>query len=188
MYRKLSLVLVTALLALTAACNSSSTSSTGGASAAGGGTVAATATASPGACPTTETKKFAKTEFVADAALAGGAFKRYIYSPAKAGKFRHGAKGKVVALIKAAAAGAFVINRLNAAKVNVENDPTLCKVLIAPLQSLSAAVSGLIGQARNGLGTISASAVDGGNTALADLHNAASAGGSAFTDNTSTSA
>jgi hypothetical protein len=168
---------------LTAACNSNSSSAAGG-----GSTVAATATASPGACPTAETKKFAKTEFVADAALAGGAFKRYIYSPAKAGKFRHGAKGKVVALIKAAAAGAFVINRLNAAKVNVENDPTLCKVLIAPLQSLSAAVSGLIGKAKNGLGTISPSDVDGGNTALADLHNAASSGGSAFTDNTSTSA
>ena len=32
--------------------------------------------------------KFAKTEFVADAALAGGAFKRYIYTPAKDGKLK----------------------------------------------------------------------------------------------------
>ena len=42
-----------------------------------------------------------------DAALAGGAFKRYIYTPATTGKLRKGAHGRFLALIKAAAAGAF---------------------------------------------------------------------------------
>src|ERR1700761_7548820 len=141
MLRKLSVLLVIALLAFTAACHSTS-SDAASAPASGGSGVAVSSSAvatSANGCPTTETKKFAKTEFVADAALAGGAFKRYIYKPAKLGKFKHGAKGKVVALIKAAAAGAFVINRLNAAKVNVENDPALCKVLIGPIKSFSSA-------------------------------------------------
>jgi hypothetical protein len=58
-----------------------------------------------GTCPTSSTVKFAKTKFVADAALAGGAFKRYIYTPAKDGKLKKGASGRVLALVKAAAAG-----------------------------------------------------------------------------------
>jgi hypothetical protein len=183
MIRRLCLVLAVALLVFTAACSSKTSSST---TASGGSTVAATA--SSGTCPTTETKKFAKTLFVTDAALAGGAFKRYIYTPAKEGKFQKGAKGKVTALIKAAAAGAFAINRLAAAKTNVENDPTLCKALIAPIASFSAAVSGLVSKAKSGLGTINPSDVTSGSGALSALHNAASQAGNAFTDNTSTSA
>jgi hypothetical protein len=186
MFRKLAIILAIALLAFTAAC-SSKTSSTNAAAAAGTG-AGVVATSTPNACPTTETKKFAKTLFVADAALAGGAFKRWIYDPAKAGKFKKGAQGKTVALIKAAAAGAFVINRLNAAKTNVQSDPTLCKLLIEPISKFSSAVSSLVGQAKGGTGTIEPSDVDSGNTLLSDLHNAASKGGNAFTDNTNTNA
>jgi len=186
MIRKLSFILVIALLAFTAACSSKSSTTVNSASANGGASVAATST--PGTCPTSETKKFAKSLFVTDAALAGGAFKRYIYTPAKQGKFKKGAKGKVVAIIKAAAAGAFVINRLNAAKVNVESDPALCKVLIAPIAKFSAAISGLIGKAKGGAGTINPSDVDSGNGLLGDLHNAATQGGTAFTDNQNTNA
>ena len=40
-------------------------------------------------------QSFAKTKFVADVAIAGGAFKRYIYTPAKDGKFKKGANGRV---------------------------------------------------------------------------------------------
>jgi hypothetical protein len=108
------------------ACSSSSSSTS--AAAAGTGTAAAVAT---GQCPTSNTVKFAKTKFVADAALAGGAFKRYIYTPAKDGKLKKGASGRVLALVKAAAAGAFVINRLKAAETAAQGNPTLCKVFVA---------------------------------------------------------
>src|SRR5580693_2498750 len=185
MFRKLSVILVTVLLAFTAACSSKS-SSTNAASAGAGPSVVTTA--SPGACPTKNTESFAKTKFVADVALAGGAFKRYIYTPAKAGKFQKGAKGKVLALVKAAAAGAFVINRLDAAKNAAQANPTLCKVLAAPVAKFSAAVSGLVGKAKGGVGTINPADVDSGNSFLSNVHSAASQGGAAFTDNTNTNA
>jgi hypothetical protein len=184
MFRKLSVILVIALLAFTTACSSKS-STTNAASGAG---ASAIATSSPGACPTKNTESFAKTRFVADVALAGGAFKRYIYAPAKAGKFQKGAKGKVVALIKGAAAGAVVINRLDAAKTAAQANPTLCKLLAAPVAKFSAAVSGLVGKAKGGVGTINPADVDSGNSFLSDVHSAASQGGAAFTDNTNTNA
>jgi hypothetical protein len=186
MFRKLSVILVIALLAFTTGCSSKS-STTNAASGAGAG-ASVIATSSPGACPTKNTESFAKTRFVADVALAGGAFKRYIYTPAKSGKFQKGAKGKVVALIKAAAAGAFVINRLDAAKTAAQANPTLCKLLAAPVAKFSAAVSGLVGKAKGGVGTINPADVDSGNSFLSDVHSAASQGGAAFTDNTNTNA
>ena len=91
--RKLSAVFVMALLAFTTACSSSSSSTGASASASATGTAAAVAA---GQCPTSNTVKFAKTKFVADAALAGGAFKRYIYTPAKDGKLKKGASGRVL--------------------------------------------------------------------------------------------
>jgi hypothetical protein len=185
MFRKLSVILVIVLLAFTAACSSKSSSTN---AASGGAGPSVVATASPGACPTKNTESFAKTKFVADVALAGGAFKRYIYTPAKAGKFQKGAKGKVLALVKAAAAGAFVINRLDAAKNAAQANPTLCKVLAAPVAKFSAAVSGLVGKAKGGVGTINPADVDSGNSFLSDVHGAASQGGAAFTDNTNTNA
>jgi hypothetical protein len=181
MIRKLSIILVIALLAFTAACSSSSSTVN---SASGTGNVAASAT--PGTCPTANTKSFAKTKFVADVALAGGAFKRYIYSPAKAGQFNKGANGKTLALVKAAAAGAFTVNRLDAAKNAAEANPTLCKLIVAPVAKFSASVSGLVHQAKSG--SINPSDVTSGNDFLDELHGAASQGGAAFTDNTNTSA
>jgi hypothetical protein len=183
MVRKLAFILVIGLLAFTAACSSSSSSTVNNASGTGNN-VAASAT--PGTCPTENTKSFAKTRFVADVALAGGAFKRYIYSPAKAGKFQKGANGKVLALVKAAAAGAFTINRLDAAKDAAEANPTLCKLIVAPIAKFSASISGLIDKAKGG--SIDPSDVTSGNDFLNDLHGAASQGGAAFTDNTNTSA
>lgn len=181
MIRKLAVLLATALIALTVGCSASSSSS---AVAAGSGT----STAAASSCPTSNTKTFAKTRFVADVALAGGAFKRYIYSPARAGKFKKGTSGKTTALIKAVAAGAFVVNRLNAAKNAAQANPTLCKTLSAPMAKFSAAVAGLMSQAKGGFGSISPSDVNGGDGLLSQLHGAASQGGAAFTDNTNTGA
>jgi hypothetical protein len=179
--RKLSVVFVMALLAFTTACSSSSSSTSAAAS--GTGTAAA---AAAGTCPTGgNTVKFAKTKFVADAALAGGAFKRYIYTPAKDGKLKKGASGRVLALVKAAAAGAFVINRLKAAETAAQGNPTLCKVFVAPAAKFTAALTGLVGKAKSG--GIDPSDVDGASSALTDLHSAASSGGAGFTDNANAS-
>src|SRR3984885_11251720 len=184
MFRKLSIILVTAPLAFTVACSSSSSSTN--AAAANGAAVSVAATATPSACPTKNTESFAKTKFVADVAIAGGAFKRYIYTPAKDGKFKKGANGRVLAFVKAAAAGALTVNRLEAAKTAAEANPTLCKLLAQPIANFSAAVSGLINKAKGG--SIDPSDVDNASSYLSDLHGAASQGGAPFTDNTSTSA
>jgi hypothetical protein len=186
MFRKLSMLLVIALLAFTAACSSTSstTSSVGSnVSATAPGSNVAAASATPSGCPTSNTKSFAKTRFVADIALAGGAFKRWIYTPAKNGKFKHGAHGKVTALIKGAAAGLFVVNRLDAAKNAAEANPTLCKVLVQPLQKFRAQVTGLVGKAKSGTGSINPGDVASGGSYLSDLHSAAAQGGAPFTDN-----
>jgi len=184
MFRKLSIILVTGLLAFTAACSSNSSSTN--AVSATGAAVSVAATSTPAACPTKNTESFAKTKFVADLAIAGGAFKRYIYTPAKDGKFKQGANGRVLAFVKAAAAGALTVNRLEAAKTAAQANPTLCKLLAEPVAKFSAAVSGLIGKAKGG--SIDPSDVDNASSYLSDLHGAASQGGAAFTDNTSTSA
>jgi hypothetical protein len=176
--RKLLVVFVMGLLALTVACSSSSSST----SASGTGTAAA---AAAGSCPTSNTVKFAKTKFVADAALAGGAFKRYIYTPAKDGKLKKGASGRVLALVKAAAAGAFVINRLKAAETAAQGNPTLCKVFVAPAAKFTAALTGLVGKAKSG--GINPSDVDDASSALTDVHDAATSGGAGFTDNANAS-
>src|ERR1700733_79406 len=178
--RKLSVVFVMALLAFTTACSSSSSSTSAAAS--GTGTAAA---AAAGACPTSNTVKFAKTKFVADAALAGGAFKRYIYTPAKDGKLKKGASGRVLALVKAAAAGAFVINRLKAAETAAQGNPTLCKVFVAPAAKFTAALTGLVGKAKSG--GIDPSDVDGASGALNEVHDAATSGGAGFADNANAS-
>lgn len=181
MFRKLSIIFIIALLAFTTACSStSSTINSAGNAAGASGTAAGMATPS---CPTKNTKAFAKTRFVADIALAGGAFKRWIYTPAKDGKFKKGTHGRITALIKAAAAGAFTINRLNAAKNAAEANPTLCKVIVAPIQKFSGAVSGLISKARGGTGSIDPSDVTSGDSLLSNLHSASSQGGAPFTDN-----
>ena len=183
MFRKLSVILVTAPLAFAVACSSSSSSTN--AAAANGAAVGVAASATPAACPTKNTESFAKTKFVADVAIAGGAFKRYIYTPAKDGKFKKGANGRVLAFVKAAAAGALTVNRLEAAKTAAQANPTLCKLLAEPIAKFSAAVSGLVGKAKGG--SIDPSDVDNASSYLTGLHGAASQGGAAFTDNTDTS-
>ncbi|WP_433331518.1 hypothetical protein [Spirillospora sp. CA-294931] len=135
MLRKLIVLLVMLSLVLTSACGSddkkASRSGAGAtASQAGGGT------ASPDVCPSEATKKFAKTRFVADAGLAFGAFHRWIYKPYKEGTFQKGAEGRTKAMVKAAAAGAFTVNRLNAARKMVNADPKLCGALKKPLDGL----------------------------------------------------
>ena len=116
-----------ALLAGATACGSGSSATKDTAA------VAATA-ATPSSSSTVEKQKLSKTRFVANAGLAAGATYQWIVKPWKAGKFKKGAKGRKLALVKAALAGTFAYNRLKAAKRNAEGDPTLSKAL-APLSA-----------------------------------------------------
>lgn len=178
MFRKIAMLIAIAMLAFTAACSSTSSAVN---SVAGNATGAAASAGTSTTCPTSNTEHFAKTRFVANAALAGGAFHRYIYKPAKEGKFKKGAHGRIFALVKAAAAGAFVINRLDAAVNNAKANPTLCKLIIAPVEKFKAAIGGLIGKAKGG--EINPSDVTQPSSLLENLRGAATSGGAGFTDN-----
>jgi predicted transcriptional regulator len=109
-----------------------------------------TGTATPVACPTAQTRKLAKTRFITNAGLAAGAFKRYIYTPYRQGALKNGAKGQKRAVVKATAAGLFVLDQLRRAKANVQADPTLCKALSAPLRNLSSLIKGMVDKLKRG--------------------------------------
>ncbi|MFE5026423.1 hypothetical protein ACFRAO_24665 [Streptomyces sp. NPDC056656] len=88
--------------------------------------------AEPTASSSAEKQKFAKTRFVANAGLAAGATYQWIVKPYRKGKFKKGAHGRKLALVKAGVAGAFAYNRLKAAVKNAKGDPLLAKA-VAPL-------------------------------------------------------
>jgi hypothetical protein len=115
---------------------------------------ATVAVADPTPSPSTsvEKRKFAKTRFVADAALAAGATYQWIVKPYKAGKFKKGAHGRKLALVKAAVAGAFAYNRLKAAVRNAKADPLLSKAL-APLTAGIEELKSLPSKLRKGKST-----------------------------------
>ena len=98
--------------------------------------------------------KFAKTKFVLHTGLALGAFRRYIYKPWKAGKLKKGADGRVAALAKAAAAGAFTAHELGSARDAALSDDTL-RGLGDRLTTLTDNVKGIV----PGLGNGSASSL-----------------------------
>ncbi|MER6733756.1 hypothetical protein [Streptomyces puniciscabiei] len=123
-----------ALLAGSTACGSSEKTSTKDTAA-----VQAAPTATPSPTTSAERQKFAKARFVANAGLAAGATYQWIVKPWKAGKFKKGAQGRKLTLVKAGLAGAFTYNRLKAAVRNAQGDPLLSKAL-APL---NAAIDGL---------------------------------------------
>jgi hypothetical protein len=85
---------------------------------------------------------------VDNAGLAAGATYQWIVKPLKAGKFKKGASGQKFAMVKAAAAGLFAYNRLNAAATNAKGDPTLAKA-VAPLSAGIASLKALPGKLRS---------------------------------------
>ncbi|MFI5755565.1 hypothetical protein [Streptomyces sp. NPDC051569] len=96
-----------------------------------------------------QAQKFAKTRFVTNAGLAAGATYQWIIKPFRAGKFKKGAHGRTLALIKAGLAGAFAYNRLKAAAHNAKGDPLLSKA-VAPLTAGIASLKGLASKLRDG--------------------------------------
>jgi hypothetical protein len=154
MLRKTIVIIPIILLALNGCSSKSKDTAATGAQGTSIGAPAATPTPagspSPGACPTAATKKFAKTRFIANAGLAAGAFKRYIYTPYRDGKFKSSASGHKKAIVKAAAAGLFTLDQLRRAKANIQADPTLCRTLRAPVEKLSVIMSGLVAKLKKG--------------------------------------
>jgi hypothetical protein len=94
------------------------------------------------ACSKVGTKKLAKTRFLLHAGLGIGAFRHFVYTPFKAGKFDKGQKGRVKAMVVAGAAALFTLHQLKTAKGFAEADKTLCK-LVAPIDKLTASLPGL---------------------------------------------
>ncbi|MER6032686.1 MULTISPECIES: hypothetical protein [unclassified Streptomyces] len=112
----------------------------------------AVAAAEPSPSTSAEKQKFAKTRFVANAGLAAGAVYQWIYKPYKAGKFKKGAHGRKLTLVKAGLAGAFAYNRLKAAAQNAKGDPTLSKA-IAPITAGIESLKKLPAKLRKGDGS-----------------------------------
>jgi hypothetical protein len=165
-----SLVALLSVLALAAAgCGSSNSSSSPSASA----PAAAGATTS-----TTSTTKFAKTKFVLHAALAFGAFHRWIYKPAKAGTLRHPFSHPLTAA-KAALAGAFVYHELKLALSNAQASPTLSK-LVAPITALQDKFRTLAASVKSG-GT-SPGDVTGIDSAISSIKEQAASAGQPITE------
>lgn len=114
-----------------AGCGSSSSSSASSAS---------TATTSQ-ASSSTATTRLPTAKFVLHMGLAGGAFHRYIYKPFKAGAFGKPLSHKA-SLAKAALATLFIYHELKLAAQDAKQSKVLAP-LFAPLEALSAKISGL---------------------------------------------
>ena len=147
------------LMAVLVGCGGEDTGTAAGTPAAGASSPgAAGGSASPAACPTENTRSFAKTRFVAD--LGGAAFltKRYIYDPYQAGTFQKGADGRTAAVVKAGLAAAASAKLLSNARENALANPTLCKTVATPMASAIATLSGVTGALASGnlnaLGTL----------------------------------
>ncbi|GLY78561.1 hypothetical protein [Actinoallomurus iriomotensis] len=184
MLRKTFVIIPIILLALAGCSNTKAKETAQGAAPSVGAPAAPgnapTATATPTACPTGKTRKLAKTRFIANAGLAAGAFKRYIYDPYRSGAFKSDAKGHKRAIVKAAAAGLFVLDQLRRAKANVQADPMLCRTLSAPLQNLSNVMKSAVDKLRGG--NADPSAIGAASGALEQTRSTAGSAGAGFKD------
>jgi hypothetical protein len=169
---RITLIAILGVLALAVAgCGSSSSSSSAGASSSG---------ASSAAGSTTSSTQFAKTKFVFHAALAFGAFHRWIYKPAKAGTLRHPFAHPLTAA-KAALAAAFVYHELKLALADAQADPTLSK-LVAPITALQDKFHALAANVKSG-GT-SAGDAGGLDSAISSIKGQAASAGQPITEQT----
>ncbi|MGI8428342.1 MAG: hypothetical protein ACR2OB_03345 [Solirubrobacteraceae bacterium] len=120
-----------------------------GSSTAGGANNAGGAPAGSGQTATsTQQIAFAKTKFIFHAALAFGAFHRYIYKPFRRGGFSPASQHKA-ALAKAGLAALFAYHEAKIALTDAQASPLLSK-LVAPLTALQNQLSGLSGRLKAG--------------------------------------
>ena len=143
------------------------------------GATPATTGADPAACPTSNTKTFAKTKLVLHAGLAFGAFHRYLYKPYKAGSFTTGSKvHRVVVIAKAGGSALFIKREIRLSIEDVKANPTLCRAIAAPLSHLSSTVSDGISKLKGG----DTSGLEAANTEVASIQAMAKGGGLALPD------
>jgi hypothetical protein len=136
--------------------------------------------AQPAACPTKRERHFVKTRFLTNAGLAAGTFRRYIYRPFKEGAFNSGAPKRKRTIVKAAAAALFAGDQLRRARANAQADPTLCKVLIGPIDKLSASMNDLHGKFKGG--QPDPAAIGSTENGIAGFHKDAAGAGAGFQD------
>jgi hypothetical protein len=101
-------------------------------------------------CPQAPSGHFDKAKFALHAGLGFGAFHHFIYQPFKSGQLSSGTPGRVGRLVKAGLATAFTVHELRLAKQNAEDNPTLCRVVAAPLNDAAASLQRLRGSVRSG--------------------------------------
>jgi hypothetical protein len=166
--RVLAALLLVLTLAFATACGSKSSSSS---SASEGATVGQTTTAP-------NHIRFAKTKFVFHAGLAFGAFHRYLYKPFKEGVFSHPLQHKL-ALVKAAAAAAFVVHEVRIAREDAQSSPLLRK-LLSPLTALAATVGGMTAGLKSG--HADPAALGSANGAIESIKQSASSAGAHVTE------
>ncbi len=161
------------------------TSSVPAAGAAGAaGTSASAATTSAGGCPTSNTKSFAKSKFVLHVGLAAGTFHRYLYKPFKAGTFHKGASGRISGLVKGGATALFDEHEIRQAITDVKANPTLCKVLIAPLSEVADKFTAMKSKLTSGDTT----SLDTVNSSLSSISSTSAKDGAPITERTDQSA
>jgi hypothetical protein len=174
MKRLLTLVMsLTLVVFLAAGCKSSSSGAAGS-----GATATAGASVAPASCPS-EATGFAKTKFVTHAALGFGAFHRYIYKPYRAGTFRSGAHGRLGAFIKAALAALFIKREVRLAGVAAQKSPALCKLIVAPLRTVSETVEAAVSKLKSG----DTSGVGAVESAISQVKSQASSQGASIAEN-----
>jgi hypothetical protein len=172
MKRLLILVLsLTLVMFLAAGCKSSTGASAGSTTSTASPSVAATD------CPT-EASGFAKTKFIAHAALGFGAFHRYIYKVYRAGTFRSGAHGRLSAFIKAGLAALFVKREIRLAGVAAQNSPALCKLILSPLRTVSETVQDAVDKLKGG----DASGISAVQSAVSQAESGASSQGASIAE------
>jgi len=161
------------------------TSSVPAAGAAGAaGTSASAATTSAGGCPTSNTKSFAKSKFVLHVGLAAGTFHRYLYKPFKAGTFHKVASGRISGLVKGGATALFDEHEIRQAITDVKANPTLCKVLIAPLSEVADKFTAMKSKVTAGDTT----SLDTVNSSLSSISSTSAKDGAPITERTDQSA
>jgi hypothetical protein len=173
----ITLVAVLGALSLAiAGCGSSSPASSSSAAAPG---TAATGTANAA----TGTVKLAKTKFVLHAGLAFGAFHRWIWKPARAGKLAHPFRHPLTAA-KAALAAAFVYHELRLALADAQADRTLSK-LVAPITALQNRIHALSGSVKSS--GASASDANGLDSAVSSIKGQSASAGQPIAEQTPSS-
>lgn len=132
-------------------------------------------------CPKTETGHLAKSKFVLHAGLAAGAFYKFIFQPFRAGRLSFHLHN-LASLAEAALAGAFVVHEVDVAKSDAAQDPTLCKVVIKPLDDVYNALASVVHKLKSG--GASSTNIDPISSGFDSLHNQASSAGSSFQNTT----